>query len=351
MKKKILWSLVVVISLLLVGGAGIGYAAVSGVCSECHTMHNSQGGAVMATGTNYEEPGYGSLTRGTCGGCHTTDTADPLEGGYPRVKTSSSSDTNQLAGGYFTNISGQTDNHGNNEHSIDSTVAPAGYDSETNYVGSDWYKGEIEGLQCAGAAGCHGNETDTDPAKAIAGGHHANELKGLTVGYRMLQIDITAVVGSGASDFEKALNASPSTDDSYNYYSATSLADGGSISRLCGKCHGDFHGNEGSGNTGVYDSAWVRHPTDEPLVDEWEIMTNRTANYLPFDWKCNPVGTVGAVDPLSGTPDLYVTCLSCHRAHGSAENDILRFDYDDQIADTTVKYGCLGCHDRQRKKL
>jgi len=42
--KKILCNLTMVISLFLWGG-GTGYAApISGVCSNCHTMHNSQGG-------------------------------------------------------------------------------------------------------------------------------------------------------------------------------------------------------------------------------------------------------------------------------------------------------------------
>jgi predicted CXXCH cytochrome family protein len=344
-KIKMLWSLVMGISLLLWGG-GICYASVSGPCVNCHTMHNSQGGSAMATDTADGDPGYGSLTRGTCGGCHTnTDSGDPLLDDYPRVMTTGNSDTVQLAGGYFTNISGQSDDHSNTEHSIDSTHLPEGYvASASNYVGSDWYIGDTEGLQCAGAAGCHGNETDTDPAKAIAGGHHANTLKGGNTGYRMLQVGSDAVVGTGASDYEKALNAAPDAADPRNYYSATASADGGSISRFCGKCHGDFHGNEVSGNTGVYDSAWVRHPSDEIIPTEWAIQT--LTNYDSLDWKYNPVGTVNAVAPANG--NMYVTCLSCHRAHGSAYNDILRFVYADQCADGTSVNGCLGCHDRQR---
>lgn len=319
-------------------------ASVSGPCVDCHTMHNSEGGAVMATGTDEGAAAYGSLTRGDCGGCHTNaSTGDPLLNDSPRVKTTGNSDTVQLAGGYFAFTSGQTDDHSNKEHSIGSTATPAGYDSD-GYVGSDWYIGGTEGLQCAGAAGCHGNETDTDPAKAISGGHHANALKGGYAGYRMLQIYQTAVIGTGASDYEKALNAAPSAEDPRNYYSATALADGGSISRFCGKCHGDFHGNEGSENTGVYDSAWVRHPTDQIIPSGWEIST--LTNYTFVDWKANPVGTVNAVAPADG--NMYVTCLSCHRAHGSAYNDILRFDYTDQCADGASTNGCLGCHDRQR---
>jgi len=339
-KKKLFLGLIMGISLLLWGG-GIGYASVSGPCVDCHTMHNSQGDAAMATGTDDGDPGYGSLTRGTCGGCHETSTADPLEGSYPRVKSSGASDTQQLAGGYFTATSGETDDHSNTEHSIGSIVEPAGYDSTgSNYVGSDWYK-EANGLKCAGNSGCHGNETDTDPAKAIAGGHHANTLKGLNTGYRMLQTGATAVLGTGAADYEKNLNAAPSGEDNRNYYSATTDA---SISKFCGKCHGDFHGSA-SDTTNIYvDSAWVRHPTDQIIPITWAIQTLTAYDHL--DWKSNPVGTVNAAAPADN--NMYVTCLSCHRAHGSANADILRFAYADQCADGTSTNGCLGCHDRQR---
>ena len=45
---------------------------------------------------------------------------------------------------------------------------------------------------------------------------------------------------------------------------------------------------------------------------------------------------------------IVIDCISCHRAHGSAENDILRFDYTTQQAGGGNDYGCLGCHSLQR---
>ncbi len=351
MKKKISTLTIMIACIAMVAlFCGPAMASVSGPCVDCHTMHNSQGDATMVTGIADGDPGYGSLTRGTCGGCHSATDTDPLQGSFPRVKLASgSSDTNQLAGGYFTAISGESDDHGNTEHSIGSIVEPAGYDT-AGYGGGggDWYK-EANGLKCAGNSGCHGNETDTDPAKAIAGGHHANTLKGGNTGYRMLQVGSDAIIGTGASDYEKALNATAdgslaAFSGERNYYSATADATGGSISRFCGKCHGDFHGNEGSSNTGVYDSAWVRHPSDETIPTDWLISS--LANYNGLDYKYNPVGTVDAVAPADN--NMYATCLSCHRAHGSANADILRFAYADQCADGTSTNGCLGCHDRQR---
>lgn len=325
-------------------------AAVSGPCVNCHTMHNSQGGEPMATGTSVGDPGYGSLTLDTCLGCHTTTTTDPLDGGYPRVKLSGGTDTNCLAGGFFTdgpdpNPHGK--DHGDNSHTVKtatlagSIVTPAGYN--VNYEGlGNWYQGDddVDGLRCAGSAGCHGNETDLDEAKAIAGGHHANDLKG-TFGYRMLAVGSDKIKGTGASDFEKALNDTPAAGEPHNFYSANNQSVVDSISDLCGKCHGDFHKEVGSAAT-----AWTRHPTDVTLPTGWEIPSNK-ALYDHVDWKNNPVGTVDAEDPQTAS-DLYVTCLSCHRAHGSANNDILRWAYSTQNAGSTTDYGCLGCHNKQR---
>jgi len=322
-------------------------AAVTGPCVNCHTMHNSQGGTVMAMGTTYGEPGYGSLTLNTCLGCHTTTSVDPLDGGYPRVQLGAGlgSDTNCLAGGFFTdqadpNLHGN--DHGDMTHTIGSTVQPAGYNNSYEGLG-DWYQGDddLNGLRCAGSAGCHGNEIEMDEAKAIAGGHHANDLKG-TFGYRMLAVGNNKIKGTGASDFEKELNASPSEGDPHNYYSANDQSVVDSISDLCGKCHGNFHTEVGSAAT-----AWTRHPTDVTLPAGWEIPTDKVTHYTADDWKNNPVGTVNAVDPETAT-DLYVTCLSCHRAHGSANDDILRWPYSTQSAGGGNDYGCLGCHDRQR---
>ncbi|RLD97852.1 MAG: hypothetical protein DRI91_04390, partial [Aquificota bacterium] len=57
--------LTVVVFLLFL--TGISMAKVTGVCSNCHTMHNSQGGSVMA----FDGSGpYRALTRGDCIGCH-----------------------------------------------------------------------------------------------------------------------------------------------------------------------------------------------------------------------------------------------------------------------------------------
>ncbi|MBW2020585.1 MAG: hypothetical protein JRI65_11395 [Deltaproteobacteria bacterium] len=53
------------------------------------------------------------------------------------------------------------------------------------------------------------------------------------------------------------------------------------------------------------------------------------------------------VSSVSYSDDTIVTCLSCHRAHGSDYADLLRWDYSGMVAGTTgttAGTGCFLCH-------
>ena len=347
-EKKLLWSLVMVISLLLCGG-GIGYAAVTGVCNECHTMHNSQGGVPMRkSGPQPLSTPLSALLLNDCLGCHTTTGTDPFVDGYPFVQLASgASDSNCLAGGFFPTIMGMGNND-DDHHGIGNTNEPAGFDSSE----TDWYTGHSagggEGLGCAGTNGCHGNQTDLDDMAAISGGHHDPNA------YRILFAEVVTtlkpVLGSGAKDYEDAIIDNPNTavvtsGDSQNVNIYSAGVDDPSISELCAKCHGNFHNESGSTEDCGSESPWIRHPTDVDIPTTWAIA--KTGYILDGDdYKHNPVGYEDAIfQPASGR---RATCLSCHRAHGTANADLLRWDYDTQDAGSGVVYGCLGCHDRQR---
>ncbi|MBW1796078.1 MAG: hypothetical protein JRJ38_16920 [Deltaproteobacteria bacterium] len=313
---------------------GSASAAVQGICSNCHTMHYSQGGTSMHTGWGTGGP-YTTLLLNDCLGCHTTTGSDPLVGAYPYVKLGSgATNDNCLAGGFFRTAGPQTgDNNSNENHDIGATAAPAGFDgAETT-----WYTGTTNGLGCAGTNGCHGNQSDLDDMAAISGGHHSPSA------YRMLYVGSAGVTGSGVgtNDYEEALISSPSTTAYYNVYSADVSGDT-TISELCAKCHGDFHNESGSTTDCGTAGAWIRHPTDNLIPTSWAI----SSNVGPDDLKWNPPGYAGATVTAGAE---RVTCISCHRAHGTAENDLLRFNYGTQLAgQTSSTVGCLGCHDRQR---
>ncbi len=74
-KKKLFLGLIMGISLLLLRGGGTGYAVVTGVCSECHTMHSSQSPAPTDWTNNLwvagQTPNVALLAASTgCLGCH-----------------------------------------------------------------------------------------------------------------------------------------------------------------------------------------------------------------------------------------------------------------------------------------
>jgi len=314
--------------------AGPVYATVKGRCDNCHTMHYSQGGGQLA-GWGTEGP-YNTLLLNTCLGCHTTPTSgDAYDGTTPFVTGTDLTDNACLAGGVFPAVMGTGDND-DNHHGMGNKNAPAGYDGT-------FYTGVADGLSCAGTNGCHGNETDTDDMKAIKGGHHDT-----TLAFRMLYVDGDSVEGDGAADYEEAMIKDPTTtvatsgvDQNVNIYCAgtPSVATKATISELCAKCHGVFHG-AGTGSA----SPWVRHPTENIISSGWEIGSG-TYVLDGDDYKNNPVGFDAAV---IDNAEKRVTCLSCHRAHGTDNDDILKWAYSTQQANTTNEFGCLGCHDTQR---
>jgi hypothetical protein len=330
MKKTIIIGLIALLSVFLT--YGLSNAIVHGPCYMCHTMHNSQNGAVVFAGGPAVH-----LLNNTCLGCHTTTGTDPLLSGYPYVQMAigAGTDTNSLAGGFFNPGDDGLANAGMS-HSLGLAGADPPGNAGTTYRDTAYVN--TGGLTCAGTSGCHGVSSVADPNVAISGGHHGSST---AMGYRMLVAKgPTKVRGTGASDYEKALIAAPDITDLHNIYDASATV--GTISDLCATCHGDFHGTVGSAG------AWTRHPTDVAIPSDWAIYTGFAANWTnnAIAWKQHPLGFVGLTETAANS---RVTCLSCHRAHGTAHADLLRWDYDlMQAGSTTVTYGCLGCHNKQR---
>ncbi len=343
MKKTMLFlmSLVAAVALVAVSSSP-SMAEVSGACSNCHTMHYSQ------ENTQPDQWGdsgpYETLLTDDCIGCH-TGMDDPLDDTYhtPYVisSTSTFSDNLCLAGGFFP-LPGSmgTGPNDDNHHGIGNLNTPAGY-SDT------WYTGTSDGLGCAGTNGCHGNEIDLSDMDGIKGGHHNTALT-----YRMLYADGDPVDGNGTDDYEEAIIQTPSTipvvsgvSQNVNIYSAgTATANTVTISEFCGKCHGDFHSLANTNSESDGSGQWIRHPTENQVPVAWAL--GNTA-YVPDgdDYKNNPPGYDNATYEIA---EKRVTCLSCHRAHGTANDDLLRWEYATQVAGGANDVGCLGCHDAQR---
>lgn len=341
-------------ALLLLAGH-TGQAAISGVCSNCHTMHNSQSGAAVASGTAYGDPAYGALLKETCAGCHTktggndaNDDAIDDNTAAPLVIVPAAPGGNVydwLPGGYFyADAADQTTFHNVDTVKSGAAVTPYGWDKTVDAnrtgIGDTW----ATQLTCAGTYGCHGDSSATDPNGAVSGKHHDANSRG----YRMLN----DIAGTASASFTVTGNGYSAGAD--GTYSGGGGGGGGkTISYLCSECHGAFHTAANTSSGG----AWVRHPTDRNL--------NKTTpdNYASY----GDSGGGNAIDaevPI-GTDDLatyatlndldgkdqpthkFVICLSCHYAHGSNEARILRFDYTAMTvgaAGLSAKTGCFRCH-------
>jgi hypothetical protein len=206
-----------------------------------------------------------------------------------------------------------------------------------------------------------------DDYAGIAGAHHADDsiIDGSNTGksYRFL----LGIIGKEDSDWE--YRTSPTDHNQYYGYRKTNdipPAPGSeaakSINYLCAECHGNFHSGKGElGTIGGGDeaaSAWLRHPTDCDINalssgSEYKHYGNQglyqphvpvaTDNTTTTNGRGVVTDTVGNVFERSG--DGIVTCISCHRAHGSPYADLLRWDYDTcEAGSDNAKCGCFECH-------
>ncbi len=361
-------------------------AKVSGQCGNCHTMHNSQDGAAMAsTGvfgstTPADDTANGSLLRYGCIGCHTGTNA---AGAGPFVLDATAAPTTtSLAGGNFYWVNAGTDASGHNVIGLPSGNTE-GTLTATPGAGGAANVPAPNALTCAGVTGCHGKRgvTDTDEFGAIAGGHHGSAgtsltdtTKTYTSGHATDMSDafrmLAGIKGIEDNDWEFGATAATKdgTTDHNQYYgvdrTAETEAAAGTISSLCAQCHGAFHNGAGSVSS-TFSSPWVRHPTDFDMAtatgSEYAFYNNgdgtNPANYSVIA----PVATdtmtgadadlLSTVNVTSATADgsAIVTCISCHRAHGSPNADLLRWAYDG-VNETHASVagnnntGCFICH-------
>ncbi|SHI53948.1 doubled CXXCH domain-containing protein [Malonomonas rubra DSM 5091] len=327
--------------------------ALTGACVDCHTMHNSQGGSVMtfdgsATAGNM-------LLRGTsCGGCH----ADSTTLSVPKVNISTSSDV--LAGGSFAWVLGaaspatpetparETTGHDVADLGLAFDGLPPGFNSSTS--GDIGTFSASTPLTCSGTYGCHGDHGENNKFNAMEGAHHTNAgnngstvLSGSTVGssYRFLK-------GVKGIELNSSDGWAETTSDHNVYYGSVGDGDSSTISALCAQCHGDFHTRTEIGGTS---SPWLRHPTDidmSTLGGEFTYYgdtiepVNSSAYSLEAPVAATVLASMTSASVLGNYDKQILTCVSCHRAHGSPYYKILRWDYPNSVA------GCGICHTSKR---
>lgn len=332
---------------------GYALATVTGACVNCHTMHNSQGGAEMQLKDGETDP-QGNLVRGTCVGCHGSVPAgaDNIITNIPQVWHAAATD---LAGGNFKYVV-TDDTYGHNVEGIkdaDATLTntPPGYAAAMDPASTDY--ATASRLTCAGQNGCHGNRDNSGNYAGVSGAHHgsdavlkfggiveASQGASVATSYRFLY----KVKGGEDTDWQNTVGAADHNEYKGAVYAARTTmawADVNTISELCAECHGSFHM---SGATGIGTaSPWIRHPTDVLIPNSGEYASISTT-YNPTV----PVARATIPNAASGTVAAgtdIVMCLSCHRAHASGYADILRWDYSTMIANGgSLSTGCFVCH-------
>jgi len=337
-------------------------------------MHNSEGGLRQALdyNSNLTANPLDGLMNKTCLGCHTgaNDGLTPMvfNSTAPNYDLTAGSTHETLAGGNFHWIATGTDDlKGHNIFEIDtvqnSRVPPGSPGAGKTFDATT-------PLTCAGENGCHGYRapgSGTNQVRAIWGAHHVGtslSSDGSTPGrsYRYL----LGVKGYEDPDWEYSMDQG-ATYGHNQYRGKDRTADGDdtntditTISHLCADCHGDFH--NGAGSAGVsnsgFQSPWIRHPVD---FDMGRVSASAGSEYAHYGGGTDgaymirtplasntadndtPATMLSTVTLTSAAGDAIITCITCHRAHGSPYDYSLRWDYKNWPGGN-LDGGCYDCH-------
>lgn len=362
------------------------FASVTGVCSTCHTMHNSQNDATLASSdgaawSNGSVSGGGDSSAQSyllvtdCVGCHSstgTETIVSLGGAsVPIVYNTTGYPAKPLAGGNFAEVSADH-SKGHNVLGISDpdnvlAYAPGASSPDGSYTigcANSCHRSLAIPLSGAtsnknGCSGCHNRvkHHGVDPAP----GSPENEASGW---YRFLGNHDSTIGGGNVAGIEDADWEYTNSASDHNIYLGGTGADETpeAMGRFCAGCHGAFHadgqgpnvvgidnsdGTNGDGTgADAGGSPWIRHPADYAIPDRGEYQQVLGVAYNPMVPVAKPSLTVG--DSSIVEQGDMVMCLSCHRAHGSRHADMLRWDYNSMDSHSSAggdnEEGCFFCH-------
>ncbi|ADH85109.1 hypothetical protein [Desulfurivibrio alkaliphilus] len=396
--------------LLPAAAAATGIIGQCADCHTMH--NSEQGQQVAVRGLGGEETGGGAimnLLRMDCIACHAQDPSGPkiavLDGGsaVPQVYHG---DTTDLAGGNFRHLAEGGARKGHNVVDLFDTD-PQNSGNAPGDLRNMTQGHNFEMLTCAGAKGCHGTRSQALQSyqdgednitiervgiAAVSGAHHqsfdgAKEPEQIGAGegfhdgthlassYRFLrglkgygnETDRWQNVNAGShneyygstntigSDTATGCNRCHVPQAGYDgsqgrsarfALESTIAIPNQSMSGLCITCHGNFHSSGGGdiASNGA-SGAFLRHPSDYVIPNRGEY-----AAYTEYNITA-PVArptlyTEASSNVTAGTD--MVMCLSCHQAHATPYDGMLRFDYADMVAgdfdSSGGLVGCMACH-------
>lgn len=347
-----------------------GWTKVTGPCSNCHTMHNSQGGQPVAYDSqgNPSSTPFENLLKTDCVGCHSNLTgSETVVNNTPMVLTSSEptypsngSSTGALAAGNFYWVLHGSASNSTPDASGHNCLSIPGMAQDSRLTEAPGRPDSANGTSCEG---CHWRIDSCTSCHKPA--HHADDTQSAVVGeaggwYRFLNSSYhpssaTGVKGIEDPDWEQTVS---STDhNEYNGCDNPYGNDDNSMSNYCAGCHYKFHGINYTDTDGTVTadnvSPWFRHPTHLALPSasnkEYYYYNGGTTGPGPYSPLAPVARDPSALASMTGpsstvTPGSdQVMCLSCHRAHGSPYAYMLRWDYKNWPGSGTTN-GCFVCH-------
>jgi len=360
------------------------WATVSGPCSNCHIMHNSQGNSMVDVDGPNEQ-----LLNTDCVGCHSSTSGGTAISsiGAPIVYNTSAptygnkykTGPNQgLAGGNFYFVEHVNDNRGHNvmlgnSDDVLSTAptyytmacGPGSCHENLDLVYTGGAKPDYQGRQ--GCTKCHMLKTGTQSTVWANSWHHIPQNPGAGK-ERYAGKYYDAAQGGWVMNWHRHLAAAHTSNravgviamedpdweltvaaNDHNDYREVESPNPGrpltsySISGFCSGCHMYFSAN-------APDTEYHKHPAFGvfiPDTGEYADAFGPSHTYDPLV----PVGqsNISSLQPPKETVTLgedKVMCLSCHRAHGSPYKDMLRWDYDEMLVGggDGDGEGCFKCH-------
>jgi len=332
-QRSIVWGIVLLAGLLVLGQPSMAQVFHEGGvahCDGCHSMHNSPENEVE--GTPNPLLLMGTDASSTCLNCHagsgsnhilSTDASNWSPGGDFFWLTQSY--TNTDADG---SVTSDPDNMGHNVIAADygltvdgtNTTAPGG----TGYPAS-----------ALGCASCHdphgrvngGTENFQLPI-SVSGSYGAVPVSGTIAGnYRLL----------GDAQYGLATNAPVAVTAGFGETDTSHPAYGAGMSEWCASCHSLYIGDNlkhPSGNSEALNGEGTNYNTYVKTGDFTGVQGSAYTALVPFEHQeTDPLVLEPLVTSTEGpdATDDNVMCLTCHRAHASAFNNITRWDMEHEL--------------------
>ncbi len=304
-------------------------------CNGCHTMHNSQNGAIMADGGS---PGQGvnvyllkaATPSDTCLICHAAPGSDT---GYGVMGTSVLTPKPEKGAGDFIFLTEDNINDGHNGaiepipgYAAGHNINAPGHGISTDPVLATAPGGTFPSADLA-CSSCH------DP-------HGTDSFRILYGANRLVRTNSSTYVFANAAPDAEGVNLFGAAESNSNH---TAYKAG--MSAWCANCHGDFHNNVAAlihpsgtplGNTiaatyNAYNGTTdcVNHPPAAAgLPCGTGIQTTAYLAQVPFEDPANT--TTSTAGPTSNS---RVMCLTCHRAHATSGPDAGRWDFNVTLLD------------------